>query len=116
MKTDDFDYFFKMSTETHIAIFQKILEVSEDSRINIFVGFNSKMANKYRSQGFDKIFRNESGIVLGNIDNLTFFNINVPYAVKNKYEAASGKGFYVDCGEYRHFKAPFIKAEGKQNV
>ena len=110
---DDFDYFFKMSTETHIAIFQKILEVSEDSRINIFVGFNSRAVNKYRSQGFDKIFRNESGIVLGNIDNLTFFNINVPYTVKNKYEAAQGKGFYVDCGEYRPFKAPFIKAEGK---
>ena len=108
---DDFDYLFNMFSDTSLEIFRKTLDNAVGLGMNLFVGFNAKAAGKYRSQGFEKIFRNERGVVLGSIDNLTLFNINVPYAVKNKYEMAQGKGFYVDCGEYKPFKAPFIKAE-----
>lgn len=107
---DDFENFFVNISNVDLAYFGQLLEVYDELGIIILVSINAKDVGKYRMQKeCRKLFSTSNGIVLGNIENLSIFDIAVPFAEKRNFKPELGKGYYVNKNSYITIKVPFTE-------
>ena len=104
---DDFENFFTNISDIDLAYFGQLLEVFDELGIIIFISMNVKNISKYRTQKeCKKIFNFSYGVVFGNIENLSIYDINIPYALKRDTKPELGKGYYVSKNNYITIKTP----------
>lgn len=106
---DDFDNFFSNISSDDLPYFKAIVERADTLGVSICTSINAKQVNKFRTQeAVKKIFESTSGIVFGNIDNLSIYDINIPYNLKKDFKIEFGKGFLVSNNKYVTVKTPSI--------
>lgn len=106
---DDFDTFFSSVGDTEFAKFKHVVkQIVLGLGIYIISTVDTKMSVKLKSQCPD-ILTMQTGLVLGSIDNLSYYNITVSYSEKKNFKQEPGKGFYVVSGDYSIVRIPFVE-------